>query len=176
MARYTRQVPGAGEAGWDAKINDNFLNLFVRPIPIPIHSGDESNLQSTYPANQYDRCLIWVNDTVEGWVIYISNGTTWEILETGGGGGPLVIQTLSAAGSINDDTGLAICSGTTYTATLPAASGVPAGTLIHIKRTSSGTITVGSAGGNIDGSSTFSLSVALSAISVVSDGTNWHIV
>jgi hypothetical protein len=64
-----------------------------------------------------------------------------------------------------------------FTVTLPDAT-TAAGKRVDIKRINSGSnvVTVGSAGGTIDGASTFSLSQQYESITVVSDGTNWEIV
>jgi hypothetical protein len=183
MARPTRLTLDASALAWDAKVNTNFQNVYNRPLAIAEHEGDESDLESAFPAAQYDRCLIWVDDTSEGWVLYFSNGSTWAILETGagggGGGGPMSIDLISGTDTIQStENTLAICSGTTYTVTMPSASAVGAGHRVTVKRTSSGVITVdGDSSDTIDGSATFLLNLTLSSISLVSDGTsNWHIV
>lgn len=180
MARPTRQTIDNGTNAWDSKVNTNFQNLFNRPLPIALHTGDESDLEATFPAAQYDKCLIWVDHSVDGWVIYSSDGTVWALFSAGGGGGgPMSIQSITTTDTINDtENVLAVCSGTTYTATLPSAATVGAGHRVTVKRTSSGTITVSRAGSDtIDGATTFLLDVALSAVSLVSDGTsNWHVI
>lgn len=178
MSRYTRKIPGAGQASWDAEINDNFQNIFDRPLPIALHAGDESDLETTFPAASYDRCLIWVNHTVDGWKIYFSNGTVWAALTTGGGGGSstLVRETISGAGAIAATTNYATCTGTTYTVTLPPAATAGAGWVLFVKRTSSGDIIVAGDGSEtIDGNATFTLRSTLQAIELVSDGSNWSI-
>lgn len=181
MARPTRQTIDNGTNAWDSKVNTNFQNLFNRPLPVALHTGDESDLESTFPAAQYDKCLIWVEHTVDGWTLYYSDGTIWDVLTTGGGGGggPMSIQSVSTTATINSTENLlAVCSGTTYTVTLPSAAGVTAGHRCTIKRTASGTITVdGDSGDTIDGSANYLLDVSLMAVTLVSDGTsNWHIV
>lgn len=87
MARPERVAIQNGVASWDAVANDNFINLFDVPRPIPLHSGDESDLESTYPAASYDKCWIYVDHTVDGWTIYESDGSSWAAKEFGGGGG-----------------------------------------------------------------------------------------
>lgn len=177
MARPTRQTIDNGTNAWDSKINTNFQNLFNRPLPIALHTGDETDLEATFPAAQYDKCLIWVDHSVDGWVIYSSNGTSWIVFSSGGGGSAiLVIETLSAVGTIADTTSLAVLSGTTYTATLPAAAAVGAGWVLWLKKTASGTITVdGNASETIDGSTTYVMRYSNQAAALVSDGTNWKI-
>lgn len=181
MARPTRQTIDNGTNAWDSKVNTNFQNLFNRPLPVALHTGDESDLEATFPAAQYDKCLIWVDHSVDGWVLYSSDGTTWVLFSAGGGGGggPMSIQSITTTDTINDtENVLAVCSGTTYTATLPSAATVGAGHRVTVKRTSSGTITVeGDSTDTIDGSANYLLDVALMSVSLVSDGTsNWHII
>lgn len=181
MSRYTRKIPGAGQASWDAEINDNFQNLFDRPLPIAEHAGDESDLEATFPAASYDRCLIWVDHSVSGWKLYFSNGSAWAEFSTGGGGGggPMSIDLISTTDTIQStENTLAVCSGTTYTVTLPSAATVGAGHRVTVKRTSSGTITIdGDTADTIDGAANFALDVALMSVTLVSDGTsNWHLI
>lgn len=181
MARPLRQTIDNGTNAWDSKVNTNFQNLFNRPLPVALHTGDESDIESTFPAAQYDKCLIWVDHSMDGWTLYYSDGSTWLVFSSGGGGGggPMTIQSISGADTIGGtENTLAVCSGTTYTVTLPSAATVGAGHRITVKRTSSGTITVdGDSGDTIDGAANCLLDIALMSVSLVSDGTsNWHIV
>jgi hypothetical protein len=77
MARPTRDNIQNGVQGWDSTINDNLIKILDQPYPIPLHSGDETDLASTYAAASFDKCIIWVDHTVAGWVLYRSNGTSW---------------------------------------------------------------------------------------------------
>ena len=61
------------------------------------------------------------------------------------------------------------------TITLPAASG-NAGREYTVKNTSSGTVTVQSSSGNIDGSATYPLGATNKYVTLVSDGSNWYVV
>jgi hypothetical protein len=59
-------------------LNDNLIELFDAPIPIPQPAGlTESNVQSTFPAASFDRCLVWINHSVVGYTLYWSDGTAW---------------------------------------------------------------------------------------------------
>ena len=60
------------------------------------------------------------------------------------------------------------------TASLPSAVGIK-GRVYTIKNASSGSVTVNSSGGNIDGSASVSIA-ASKYIEVISDGTNWYII
>ncbi|GAG33696.1 unnamed protein product, partial [marine sediment metagenome] len=77
MARPERVLVQAGVAAWDSIVNDNTNKLFITPSPVPLHTGDETDLQATHPAASYDKCLIFVDHTVEGWVLYVSTGAAW---------------------------------------------------------------------------------------------------
>lgn len=61
------------------------------------------------------------------------------------------------------------------TITLPTASGI-SGRQYTIKNISSSTVTLASAGGTIDGSTTISLTSKNEAVTVQSDGTNWYVI
>lgn len=181
MARPTRIAITNGQQGWDSDVNDDFMLLFDRPLAIALHAGDETDLEATFAAASYDKCLIWVNHTVDGWKLYYSNGTVWAALATGGGGGggPMTIEPVSGAGSVGAvENSLVVCSGTTYTVTLPAAATAGAGHRITIKRTASGDITIAAdSAETIDGAATFVLDVLYMSVTLVSDGTsNWHLV
>ncbi len=179
MSRPTRIEIDNGTAAWDTVVNDDFTYLFDRPLAIAEHAGDESDLEATFPAASYDRCLIWVDHSTDGWTIYFSDGAIWDALSTGGGPGGssiLVIESISAVGTIADATTLAVLSGTTYTATLPAAATVGAGWILYAKKTASGNITLdGNASETIDGSATYVLRYTNQAVLLVSNGTNWLI-
>lgn len=77
MSRPTFVKPTAATEGWDGEISDDIDILLTKPWPIYEHVGTEANLASTFPANQYDRCVVWVNHSTMGWILYHSNGTTW---------------------------------------------------------------------------------------------------
>jgi hypothetical protein len=83
MARYARQIPNAGEAAWDTKINDNDQNVFDRPLPLVKHAGDLASLQSTFAANQYDQAIAicqYSSTAGDGLIFAVSDGTAWRAL------------------------------------------------------------------------------------------------
>lgn len=83
MARPTfSNIESALEA-WDATLNNDIDILKDGPWPIYEHTGDESDIQSTFPAASFDRCVVWINHTVLGWVLYASDGSTWAQLHQG---------------------------------------------------------------------------------------------
>lgn len=79
MARPTKNDINSGNQGWDGEMDDNDEVLFNGPFPMHQHTGNESDLASTYPANQYDRCWIMVNHSTLGWTYYVSDGTNWQL-------------------------------------------------------------------------------------------------
>jgi hypothetical protein len=78
MARPAKNDIDSGIQNWHQKIDDNDEALFNGPLPIHEHTGDESDLQSTFPAASFDRCLVMVDHSTLGWSIYGSNGTSWQ--------------------------------------------------------------------------------------------------
>jgi len=176
MSRPTRTALVNGQQAWDATVNDNFKVLFNRPLPICIQEDDESTtlteatLLTEYAAASYADCIAWVNHSVRGKTLYRSTGTVWQIVR---GTQPLYERAISALATVQDYDDVIVCNGTTYTVTLPAASG-NAGRVLYIKRNSSGTITIdGNASETIDGSLTLSLSTTLASAVLVCDGSNW---
>jgi len=79
MARPSKNAIDSGIQNWDGKIDDNDSVLFNGPIPIHEHVGDETNIEVTFPAAMYDRCFVWVNHTILGFTLYVSDGTLWLI-------------------------------------------------------------------------------------------------
>lgn len=80
MAKPSRtNIDSGSQNNWDTITNDNFAKLYDAPIPVYLHTGDESNLESTFPAAAHEECLVWVDHTTLGRVLYASDGTTWEI-------------------------------------------------------------------------------------------------
>lgn len=78
MSRPVKIPVNNGVNDWEALLNDDLDILFDNPIPIPQPAGlTESNLESTYPAAQHDRCIVWVNHSVVGYTLYWSDGTSW---------------------------------------------------------------------------------------------------
>jgi hypothetical protein len=77
MVRPLKNNIDSGIQNWDGKIDDNDEALFNKPLPVHEHSGDETDLASTFAAAAYDRCHVMVNDTAHGWSLYVSDGTNW---------------------------------------------------------------------------------------------------
>ena len=77
MARPTFGRITSGVQGWDSTINNNRDILSNGPFPLYQHTGDETDLDTAFPANLHDRCILWVNNSSTGWEIYASDGTSW---------------------------------------------------------------------------------------------------
>jgi len=176
MSRPTRTALVNGQQAWDSVVNDDFKLVFNRPLAICIQEDDESTtltettLATEYAAASYDDCIAWVNHSVRGKTLYKSNGSAWKIVR---GAQPLYERAISALATVQDYDDVVVCGGTTYTVTLPAASG-NSGRVLYIKRNSSGTITIdGNASETIDGATTMSLSTTLQSAVLICDGSNW---
>lgn len=173
MARPTRSLIQNGQQAWDSDVNNNFISLFDEPIPLPAHTGDESDIASTYAAASYAQCHIWVNHTTRGWTLYYSNGTSWLPF-----GGSLNVRSSSSATiTVDAADDLVIVTGTGgNTVNLPAAASA-AGKVINIKNNTTGTVTIdGNSTETIDGALTLSSVIQYENYSLVSDGSNWHII
>lgn len=107
MARPIKNDIDSGIQNWDGKIDDNDEALFNGPLPIHEHSGDETDLQSTYAAAAYDRCHVMVDHTTLGWSLYISDGTSWTrviaVQQT-----PAVVDLTNSTGGTGNDTVAAV--------------------------------------------------------------------
>ncbi len=176
MSRPTRTAIVSGQQAWDSVVNDDFKLVFNRPFAMCQQKTDEStaltesNLAASYAAASYSECYVWVNHSVRGYTLYRSNGTSWEIVR---GATRLYERALSGITTLAEYDDIVVCGGTTYTVTLPPASG-QAGRVIYVKRTSSGTITVdGNGSETIDGALTLSMTTSLQAVILVCDGSNW---
>lgn len=171
MSRYARQVLNNGESAWDAKVNTNELNTFDRPFPVHQHAGDESDLEATYPAANYDRCLVWVDHSTQGWILYYSDGSAW-VQFSGASVRSSSDATINAAAS--DDFIIVTGSGGN-TVTLPAVASLPIGKRITIKNNTTGTLTVNpDASETIDGALTAVSVTQYESFTLLNDGTQWH--
>jgi len=97
MARPTKNDIDSGIQSWDGKIDDNDEALFNGPMPIHEHTGDETDLASTFAAAAYDRCAVMVDDTTYGWSMFVSDGTAWNRI--------LNVETIATIVDITDSSG-----------------------------------------------------------------------
>jgi hypothetical protein len=107
MARPTKNDIDSGIQSWDGKIDDNDEALFNAPLPIHEHTGDESDLQATFPAASYDRCTVMVDHTTLGWSYYVSDGVAWNRMgameQT-----PTIVDLTDSTGGTGNDTVVAV--------------------------------------------------------------------
>lgn len=78
------QTPLAnGQQGWDATVNtmlsDGKQVILGAPIPLYQHTGDETDIATSFPPSAFDRCMCWVDHTTLGWVLMYSDGTAWRV-------------------------------------------------------------------------------------------------
>lgn len=88
MGRPARVPIQAGQASWDADVNDNFRTLLEGPCPIyqDLTEYTLATLAVAYPPGDYDRCIMAANlndGALVGWYVCFSTGTEWKALEFG---------------------------------------------------------------------------------------------
>lgn len=163
-----------GDEAWDADFNDVKDGLVEKPLPIYEHAGDESDIESTFPAASYGNCLVWVDHTVYGWTLYATDANgVWRPYQARN---KQAVTSKTGAGSIAVHETLVICGGTPpYTLTLPTAASA-AGLTFQIKNPTTGTVTVdGNGSETIDGAANVALATQYANLVIYSDGTTWHI-
>lgn len=183
MARYTRQIPAANEAAWDSKINDNFLNVFGRPLPLVKHAGDLTSLQATFPANQYDQALAVCQYSAtagDGLIFAVSDGTAWRALSGWQLGMRRLLTENPASPLTVTDTHDTVykSNNTALTVNLPAIAGSQKGRVIQFKNKvgSTNNLTVNPNGADtIDGAATLVLTPGQSARLLCSGSGDWLI-
>lgn len=88
MSKPTWKVISHGQEDWEADEDDNWSNLRDKPFPLYELDGDlydETDLETQFPAAQYDRCLVWVKHSVLGWALYTTVAGSWFLLIGGAG-------------------------------------------------------------------------------------------
>jgi hypothetical protein len=162
---------------WDADDEANFAKLFDEPTPVPEQddASDEGDIQASFPVAQFGNCEVFVKHTILGWTRYVANGNAeWRALTQS-----MKTPTTSLTGTTHTlgavDT-IVLCSNAAAQAiTLPSVS-LEAGRVITIKQIGVGAVTVHRGGAStIDGATTYAIPAQFGAVSVYSDGTNWHI-
>lgn len=179
MSRFTRLIPNAGEAAWDAKINDCLQNVFDRPLPLIKHAGDLTSLQSAFPANHYDQALAicqYSSTAGDGLIFAVSDGTAWRAVSGWQLFGRRLLTENPASPLTVDNSHDTIykSNNTALTVNLPALAGSNKGRVIYAKNKAgtTGNLTLdGSGAETIDGATTLVLTPGQSA-RIVSNGTN----
>lgn len=177
MSRYERKVIPNGEAGWDADTNTNFQNILDKPIPIFEHSGDESDLEATFAAAQHDNCLVWVDHTTQGWVLYHSDGSSWDQLLNRMRKKRKVRGVSSADSVAATDDVIELTGSGTFALTLPSVGAADEGFTVEIKQNGTGVVTVTRADSDtIDGATTYVMGTQYEWVKLIFDGgTNWMV-
>lgn len=107
-----------------------------------------------------------------------SASAAWRIIYANGFVSNVVTKTGAYTLTSSDHVVLCDASGGAFTLTLPAAGGVT-GLVLYVKKTdSSGSaVTIdGSGAETIDGATTIDLALQYESVTIVSDGTSWHII
>jgi len=108
--------------------------------------------------------------------VLTSNGTVWASAAAAGGGLDVLAKTGTYTVATGDGSNVVVLCTGTFTVTLYAASG-NSGNVIQVKNVSTGTITIdANASETIDGATTQTISARYTSLSMVCDGTNWHII
>lgn len=184
MARYARQIPGAGEAAWDSKVNDNFQNVFDRPLPLVKHAGDLTSLQTAFPANQYDQALAicqYSGTAGDGLIFAFSDGTSWRPLSSWQLGNRKILteNPTSPYTLLTNDDVVYKSNSTALTVNLPALAGSNKGRVLYAKNkagTTNNLVLDGNGAETIDGAATLTLTPGQSA-TLISNGSNdWLVI
>jgi len=114
----------------------------------------------------------------DGWYELNSTGVETKVsnVASGGGGGGIAPRAVTAATTAAaSELVLANATTATFAVTLPAHA---SGTQVVVKKIDSSTniVTITPPSGLIDGLASYPLNVQYAALTVISDGTNWHII
>lgn len=107
-----------------------------------------------------------------------SSSAAWRSIYANSFAASLVSKTGAYTATSSDHVILCDASGGAFTVTLPAASGVT-GIIYHIKKmdSSGSAVTIdGNGAETIDGATTIDLTLQYESVTIVSDGTSWHII
>lgn len=175
MARPTRTAIASGTQGWDGAVDNNFIGLFDNPTPLAQPASlTEANIAATYAVASYDRCFVWVNHTVYGYVLYYSDGTNWLPWD------PFhrITRSVSAATTFTsaEMASIILTSGTLpFTHVLPTAASM-IGRTLTFKTLVTGTLTVDANGAEtIDGALTQTIAAQFGVLRIFSNGTTWYL-
>lgn len=80
MSRPVFSTVNIGSQGWGPVFSDNVEQVYNTPYPVPRHTGDESTLETAFPAVVYDECIVWVNHSIIGWTLYYATDGVWSPL------------------------------------------------------------------------------------------------
>jgi hypothetical protein len=181
MAKPSRDNIQNGNQGWDATVNNNFIRLYDRPMPVFLHTGDQTDVATSFPPASYEECLVIVDHTVVGLTPYMvdknhpSGSATWVPLGMRHAGKrPPTFHTGSV--TLGYDELLVIGNpGAIATYTFQPVADM-AGLTVTIKNVSAFVITADADGAEtIDGNLTYPIPAGAS-VDFYCDGSVWHIV
>lgn len=178
MSKPSRDNVVSSLNGWEADVNNNFIRLFDRPFPVFLHTGDETDLETAFPAATHEECVVMVNHSVVGVVPYMvdknhpSGSEKWRILIDD----PKIPTTQNSTGTLDWDDRMVVSNpGGNIEITLRPA-GEMTGRTVTIKNVSVNTVTVRQNASLIDGVSTFVLSAQYEHVTIWSDGATYHVI
>jgi len=178
MARYSRKIPGSAETAWDGKVNDNFQNIFDRPIPLYFHNDTLADLQSTFAAGSYDHTLAWAlyKTAGSGDVPIASDASAYRLLSNWTFMRKLR-QEASTTYAVDADDMIVVTTGaSSFDVDLEALAAANEGRELLVFHEGTGTITIDPNGSDtINGASNLQLTSQYSGVLLVSNGAgDWH--
>ncbi len=140
-----------------------------------VREGIRSREKATTPANPPAGSR-YLYPKTDGWYELSSSGVETKVtnVASSGSGGITPRATSTATTAAANELIVANAASAGFTVTLPAHS---SGIQVWVKKVDStaNVVTVSSPAGLIDGASTATLDVQYEALTIISDGTNWHI-
>jgi hypothetical protein len=179
MSRPTRPTVDAGDASWDAPVNDANIQLYDRPAPIgELHAGTLSSLGSARAPSAYDQCLAWAwfgASGGSGFVPVLSNGSAWVPVSNWIAARKKITSVSSAYPVVTADDVIVTTGASSFAVTLPAADASNEGREIEVKHNGTGTVTLTPDGSDtIDGGASLAMASQYNSAIVRSDGAgNW---
>lgn len=157
---------------WDAAVNTFKDVVLSQPYPLPVHAGNETNLEATYPAAGFDQCVIWVNHSVFSWTLYVSLNSVWYLYsarET------MAYRLIGGTATLGVGDKVVEFSAGSFTVTLPTATS-KSGESYYLKNSSGATVTIdGDGAETIDGAATYAL-LAGTFVKIYSTGAAWLLI
>lgn len=184
MSRYARKLVTSAENAWDAKINDNFANIFDRPLPLYNEGDDLTALEASFPSGSNDEALAVVDydgTPGNGKVFAFNDGTQWNHASNW-----QMLHRRVPVGKSDAHTALVtedyfvLTGAGDYDFTLPAVAATNKGREILVKFNGTGVVTMTPTGGDtFDGAADLAVDGTATpnrAYSFISDGTSdWQV-
>ena len=181
MSRYARKLVVSAEDAWDAKINDNFANIFDRPLPLRIEAGSLAALETAFPAASNDQGLAicdYDGTPANGKMFAFSDGVAWNFVTNWQMLNRLTPVAKTGAYTIADgDDYLVLTGASSYDLTLPAVAATNKGRRVMVKFNGTGIVTMATTGADtIDSAASLPVPGNLhAAYAFISDGvSDWQ--